>query len=100
MPHMDIFFKLNGDQFVWNDEKAEINWHKHGVHFEEAATVFEDPLFILVDASRNDESRDAAIGFDASGRLLYVVHVEFEAMFIRIISARRAEPQEEEKYAN
>jgi uncharacterized DUF497 family protein len=50
MPHMDIFFKLNGDQFVWNDEKAEINWHKHGVHFEEAATVFEDPLFVLVDA--------------------------------------------------
>ncbi|MDD2686348.1 MAG: BrnT family toxin [Gallionella sp.] len=97
---MDVYFKLNGDQFVWNSEKAEINWHKHGVRFEEAATVFEDPLFVLVDASRNNESRDAAIGFDSAGRLLYVVHVEFEALFIRIISARRAELQEEYDYAN
>ena len=100
MLRMDIYFKLHGDQFVWNDEKAEINWHKHGIRFEEAATVFEDPLFVLVDASRHDDSRDAAIGFDATGRLLYVVHIEFEALFIRIISARRAEPQEESDYAN
>ena len=97
---MDIHFEINGDQFVWNDEKAAQNWHKHGVRFAEAATVFEDPLFVLVDASRQDESRDAAIGFDSTGRLLYVVHIEFEASVIRIISARRAEPQEEIDYAN
>jgi uncharacterized DUF497 family protein len=97
---MDIHFELNGDQFVWNDEKADANWRKHGVRFEEAATVFEDPLFVLVDASRNNESRDAAIGFDATGRLLYVVHIEFEASCIRIISARRAEPEEELNYAD
>lgn len=97
---MDIQFELNGDLFVWNAEKADINWHKHGVRFEEAATVFEDPMFVLVNASRNAESRDAAIGFDISGRLLYVVHIEVEATFIRIISARRAEPDEEENYAN
>jgi uncharacterized protein len=100
MPNMDIHFELNGDHFVWSDEKADANWRKHGVRFEEAATVFEDPLFVLVDASRNDESRDAVIGFDAIGRLLYVVHIEFEASFIRIISARRAEPEEELNYAN
>jgi len=97
---MDIHFEINGDQFVWSDEKAVKNWHKHGVRFEEAATVFEDPLFVLVDASRQDEPRDAAIGFDTTGRLLYVVHIEFEASVIRIISARRAEPQEEIDYAN
>lgn len=97
---MDIKFELNGNLFVWRVEKANKNWHKHGVRFEEAATVFEDPMFVLVDASRNDESRDAAIGFDAIGRLLYVVHIEFEESFIRIISARRADPDEEGNYAN
>jgi uncharacterized DUF497 family protein len=39
------------------------------------------------------------IGFDSSGRLLYVVHIEFEADCIRIISARRAGPEEEKRYA-
>ncbi len=97
---MDIHFELNGDQFVWDTGKADRNWQKHGVRFEEAVTVFEDPMFKLVDASRNEEVRDAAIGFDAIGRLLYVVHIEFEESFIRIISARRAEPNEEENYAN
>jgi uncharacterized DUF497 family protein len=62
--------------------------------------VFEDPMFVLVDASRNNETREAAIGFDAVGRLLYVVHIEFEATYIRIISARRAEPEEEKSYAD
>jgi hypothetical protein len=75
------------------------NLAKHGISFEEAATVFADPLFILVDASRNEEARDAVIGFDSSGRLLYVVHIEFEADCIRIISARRAGPEEEKRYA-
>lgn len=96
---MDIHFEINGESFVWNSNKAEKNWHKHGVRFEEAATVFFDPIFVLMDASRNHEARNAAIGFDATGRLLYVVHIEVEATFIRIISARRAEPHEELHYA-
>ncbi|CAK0769951.1 BrnT family toxin [Gammaproteobacteria bacterium] len=95
---MDIHYELNGELFVWNEHKAEKNWRRHGVRFEEAATVFADPLFVLVDASRRDEARDAAIGFDLTGRLLYVVHIEVEASFIRIISARRAEPEEERCY--
>jgi uncharacterized DUF497 family protein len=69
-----------------------------GVRFEEAAAVFADPAFVLVQASRNEEARDPAIGFDAVGRLLYEVHIEFEATYICIISARRAEPQEEQIY--
>ncbi len=97
---MDIHFELNGDLFVWNSGKADKNWRKHGVRFEEAASVFSDPLFVLVDASRNDETREAAIGFDSTARLLYVVHIEVEASFIRIISARRAELEEELNYAN
>ena len=54
---------------------------------------------MLVEASRKDEARDAAIGFDASARLLFVVHVEIEDVAIRIISARLAEQKEEVHYA-
>ena len=58
-----------------------------------------DPLFLLTDASRNDEGRDAAIGFDHLGRLLFVVHIELEGDIVRIMSARPAEPREEALYA-
>ena len=74
------------------------NQRKHGVSFEEAATVFDYPLFVLQDASRNEERRDAVIGFSAAGRLLTVVHVEFEGEFIRIVSAWRASAAEEAFY--
>ena len=96
---MDDHYAVNGDLFVWNQDKAQINWRKHGVRFEEAATVFSDPMFVVTDASRSDETRDAAIGFDTQGRLLFVVHIEIEATCIRIISARRAELIEEVLYA-
>ena len=97
---MDIRFELNGDLFVWDAAKAEANLAKHGVRFEEAASVFSDPLFVLIDASRDNEVREAVIGFDSIGRLLYVVHIEIEDTYIRIISARRAEPKEERIYAD
>jgi uncharacterized DUF497 family protein len=60
--------------------------------------VFFDPFFRLVDASRNHEVRDAVIGYDASGRLLFVVHIEKEGEHIRIVSARRAENDERQDY--
>ncbi|KON81104.1 BrnT family toxin [Azoarcus sp. PA01] len=96
---MDVQFELNGELFVWDEDKARRNLQKHGVRFEEAVSVFADPLFVLVDAGRNDESREAAIGLDASGRLLFVVHIEIEDTCIRIISARRATLDEENRYA-
>ena len=92
---MDIRFVLNGVNFVWNDEKARQNVLNHeGITFERAAEVFFDPFFRLVDASRNDEARDAAIGYDTLGRLLYVVNIAFEDDTIRLISARKATAQE------
>jgi len=96
---MDIHFELNGESFVWDERKAESNASKHGIRFEEAAWAFLDPLLAVVDASRNDEQRDAVIGLDASGRLLFVVHIEIDGEAIRIISARRAIPTEENLYA-
>jgi len=97
---VDIHYELNGDDFVWDAAKARQNLHKHGIRFEQAASVFSDPLFILVDAERNDEARDAVIGLDASGRLLFVVHLVIEQTAIRIISARRATTEEERRYAD
>jgi uncharacterized protein len=94
---MDRRFEHNGTTFLWDELKASENQRRH-VAFEEATTVFDDPLFILQDASRNDEHRDSAIGFSSAGRLLTVVHIEFEGESIRIISAWRASSTEEAIY--
>lgn len=96
---MDIHYELNGTRFVWNAKKAAQNSHKHdGITFEQAATVFFDPFFHLVDAGRNEEARDALIGYDAFSRLLFVVHVEVEGEAFRIISARKATHEERKLY--
>jgi uncharacterized DUF497 family protein len=53
---MEVKHHLNGTDFVWDDRKAASNPGKHdGVTFEQAATVFFDPLFRLVDAGRDHE---------------------------------------------
>ena len=96
---MDVKFEKNGVSFIWNDRKAAANAIKHsGVTFEQATAAFFDPYFRLVDAERNQESRDAVIGFDEFGRLLYVVHIVIESESIRIISARKASITERNFY--
>lgn len=96
---MDFRFELNGTTFIWNAKKAAANPGRHdGITFEQAATAFFDPFFRLVEADRNDEARDAIIGFDATGCLLFVVHVEVTDTFIRIISARRATNEERREH--
>jgi uncharacterized protein len=63
---MNVYFVLNGITFVWDDEKAQINPTNHdGVTFRQAAESFFDPFLVVVDASRNEEARDAVIGLDA-----------------------------------
>ncbi len=97
---MDQHHRIGGSDFVWDARKAIANVRKHGIRFEDAATIFMDPLFVLADASRHDEARDAAIGFDVMGRLLFVVHIVLVSdESIRIISARAAESDEEALYA-
>ena len=95
---MDVRHELNGTAFIWNVEKARLNLRNHGVAFEEAAEVFFDPFFRLVDAGRNDEGRDAVIGYDCRSRLLCVIHIEIEGESVRIISARKATSPERETY--
>lgn len=96
---MDVFFVLNGITFLWNEDKARINPSNHdGITFQQAAEAFFDPFLVVVDASRNDEERDAVIGLDTRWNLLYVVYIERENDMIRIISARKATHKEREYY--
>ena len=96
---MDVYFVLNGVTFVWNEEKARVNPSNHdGVTFQQAAEAFFDPFLVVVDASRNDEERDAIIGLDRRWNLLYVVYIERENDTIRIISARKATRKERKYY--
>ncbi len=96
---MDVWHHSQGCDFVWDADKARNTWRLRGIRFEDAATVFFDPLFVMADASRNDEARDALIGFDQHARLLFVVSVVIGDDHIRIVSARLAELHEEALYA-
>jgi uncharacterized DUF497 family protein len=86
--------------FEWAPDKAVKNFEKHGVSFEEAATVFRDPIFItLIDEEHStDEQRYITIGLSYRGRLLMLAHTEDEGK-IRIISSRKATKKEEQYYA-
>lgn len=96
---MDIEYELRGIRFRWNEDKAKLNIKNHdGVSFEQAAQAFFDPFVQYRDASRNNEKREGALGCDFDFRLLFVVHLDIEDEFIRIISARKAEPHERNSY--
>jgi uncharacterized protein len=97
---MDEQFELNGISFVWSQTKAQENLRKHGVAFEQAAEAFFDPFLRVVDASSDDEARDAIIGMDERWNLLFVVHIAFEDESVRLISARIATRNERLMYEN
>jgi hypothetical protein len=87
-------------RFQWDPKKAASNLRKHGVSFEEATTVFGDPLAATVSdpVHSSKESRFVTIGQSANSRLIVVVHADREDD-IRIISARTAATREKKKYA-
>ena len=86
--------------FERDADKASKNAEKHQVSFEEAATVFDDTMFItfIDDEHSLDEERYISIGLSSRGRLLMLAHAEQKDR-IRIISARRATKKEEQFYA-
>lgn len=83
----------------WDREKAAQNLRKHGVSFEEAATVLADPLSVtLPDPDHSqEEQRFLLLGRSSSGRPLIVAHSE-EGERVRIISARVMTPKERKSY--
>ena len=76
-------------QFEWDEEKSAINLVKHGVSFEEAATIFGDHLSDTFDDPDHsvEEHRFITMGMSEMGRILVVAHTD-EGEAIRIISAR------------
>ncbi len=83
----------------WDPGKAKTNWRKHGVTFEEAATVFTDPLSSTVYDPLHSQAEDrfVIIGQSIQRRLLVVVHTDWGDT-IRIISARVANAHERKTY--
>jgi uncharacterized DUF497 family protein len=96
----DESIEVDGLRFVWAIRKAAINRLKHGVTFEEAATVFGDAFAVI----RNDPDGSASerrmwiMGYSSFGRLLLVVHVEVHDETIRIISARKLGSRERRRF--
>ena len=86
-------------RFEWDPKKAKQNLKKHEVSFEEALTVFFDPLSATFDDPDHSvgEYRNITIGLSSHGRLLVVAHTE-EKESLRIISARPATAHERKKH--
>jgi uncharacterized DUF497 family protein len=88
-------------EFTWDESKARSNAKKHGVSFEEAQSAFADERARIIDDPdhSDDEDRFILLGMSAKPRLLIVVYAyrDREAK-IRIISARKAVPQERALY--
>ena len=85
--------------FEWDENKARVNLKKHGVSFDEAVSVFRDPLSITVADQTHSESeyRFIDIGISDLGRVLVVSYTE-RASRIRIISCRQALLMERRAY--
>jgi uncharacterized protein len=88
-----------GLTFEWDANKARENLQNHGVSFEEATTVFGDPLSLTIDDPTHsaEEERSIIMGRSYRHRTLVVVHVE-RGDTIRIISARPATRRERRTY--
>ena len=102
----DIKFKIDGLNFTWDDEKAEINKRKHDIDFFTASSVFfdKDAFYEFNSLDENTgEERFSVTGLIAS-LVFFVVYVERVSIdgkdVFRIISARRATKKERLKYVN
>ncbi len=90
--------------FEWDENKAKTNLQKHKVSFDEAKTIFNDPLLIAFpdDYHSEEEERLISIGISTDNRTLLIVHPEQDKseneIIIRIISCRKATPSEREIY--
>ena len=85
--------------YEWDPEKAKANFKKHRLDFEEATTVFLDPLAITFPdlGHSSAEHRELTIGCTIKGRCVFVSHCERKGR-IRIVSARPATRHERKQY--
>ena len=90
---------MSAPTFEWDPAKAAANLQAHGVTFEEAATVFQDPLAKIHADPDHSEAEDRAIliGHSSAGRLLLVSFTDRQDR-IRLISARATTRHERKEY--
>lgn len=89
------------NRYVWDPKKAASNFYKHGVTFEEAAFAFNDPNAIFLEDLLHSSSTEIRESIIAEGidRVLFVVFtVRMDDESLRIISARRANRKERNRY--
>lgn len=94
---------MTGIKFEWDHKKSQKNKKKHGVSFDEAKAVFYDEHGLLMADPDHSEEEDRflLLGLSSALRLLVVCHCyRGEDDVIRIISARRADPQEIQSYSS
>jgi len=90
--------------FYPDANKANSNLRKHGVSFESASTVFNDPLMLSIPDTEHSETEERwlTMGFSQDHKILVVIHTYQEiadnTVSIRIISARSATKQEQRQY--
>jgi hypothetical protein len=88
-------------RFDWDSQKAATNQAKHGISFELAVTVFDDPFALIapdLDHSTVDEIREWIIGQSDRGVLVVVFTIRQPKDVYRIISARKANGKERKRY--
>lgn len=85
--------------FTWDSRKSRTNLRKHRVAFDEAATIFGDPLAATIADPDHSQTEDrfVSVGVSSTHRLLVVCYTE-ETATIRIISAREASAHEKKRY--
>ncbi len=85
--------------YEWNAAKARANFREHGLSFDEAATVFLDPLALTFPDPfhSGEEEREITIGYTAGHQVVFVSHC-WRGSRVRIISARRATRKERRQY--
>lgn len=97
----DLWWGNRSPQFEWDKQKAKVNYQKHGVTFEEAQTVFDDPLALIFDDEEHstaDEPREIIIGHSSQQRLLLTIFTERIKNIVRLISSRLATKREQKDY--
>ncbi|HEX5726868.1 MAG TPA: BrnT family toxin [Longimicrobiaceae bacterium] len=83
--------------FDWDRQKAEANFAKHGIRFEDAVGALLDERAVTIPDDDPDEERSVTVGMDVLGRLVVVVYT-WRGETIRLISARKATRTEEQWY--
>lgn len=95
--NVDVYFELGEYKFEWDEEKAEINFRKHKVRFETAAEVFLDENYIENYDGLHSDNEDRYKIVGEVEKILVVIYTE-RGERNRIISARRADKDEEKEY--